>query len=154
MATPVVETIRAAIKTKLEELETEGLVTNVLVETRKGLPERLRDKDLVLVQMDELAIDAQPIGAKDRNQIFGIGCVVIPTDTASTAIDNAINALCTAVEEKLMEDTDFGGYATTGIWESRVLPREPFGASEAVSGAWVRLSVFYRTAEFNPYAIG
>ena len=150
----VVEIIREAIALKLEELVTAGTGSDLLVLTREGLPEELQDKLLVLCQREGRDLAESPLGKKDRGQTFAVACVKLPDDGSADSIDQLVNALAGAVESKLMEDPYFGGYASTGIWDSKVLSRSGFGESEAVAGAWVTLDVFYRTLEFDPYTIG
>ncbi len=150
----VLEVIREAIALKLEELVTAGTASDLLVLTREGLPAAVQDKLIVLVQRTGRDMDSSPLGKKDRTHSFAVACIKIPADGSTDSEDELANALCAAVESKLMEDPYFGGHLATGILDSRILPRVPFAESESMGGGWVLLDVDYRTLEFDPFTIG
>jgi hypothetical protein len=149
MATPIIETIAAAIKTALDELVTSGDASSCARPVRVGSPASPADKSILLYQEDPALDEEGPMGFLQWMQPFLVFCFVKPSDTATAAVDTAINALRSAVEKKIRETPTWGGYAI----DTRIQPPTSFAEqSGAYAGAIVTFIVLYRTLEDDPYS--
>ena len=149
MAAPVIETIAAAIKTKLDELVTSGDASSCERPVRVGLPDSPGDKALAMYQDDPTLDEEGPMRFTQWVQPFAVFCFVKPSDLSTTPVDTAINALRSAVEAKVKEDGTWGGYAI----DTRIQAPETFAVqSGGYAGVVVHFDVLYRTRAGDPYS--
>ncbi len=148
MADPIVEQIRADIKTTLETITTvNGYENTVTVEEHSRLGNPPTDKLLVLHQDDGLWLDNAAHQHHRWNQLFWVVGYVIEAEDASTAIARRINTLRADVEKAMMVDATRNSLALDSTPGNFSLFE--VGDVDGFAAQWF---VDYRTLETSPYS--
>lgn len=149
MATAIIESIAANIKTTLDGVTTVGGFDNDLIverqKTGKFVPQ---DQSVVIIQADTSGSE-QPQDHLQWSQIFEMYAYVLLDEQSSTPIDQRINSMRSDIEKVLMVDVHRGDKAL----DTNIISPDLFEHEHGdYNGIIVRAVVKYRTLFADPYS--
>lgn len=118
---------------------------------QEGLPDSLNDGDLLVIMADEERLDTSPAGHQDIRQAFLIGVIVALSESATTPIEQIIDARCSKVEQALLAPFQSGGDNLTYAFDAELGAREIFDPNLDGKGAWINFDIFFRHRYGDPY---
>jgi len=152
MATPIIETIAAAIQTQLETITVGNgysvTVADVVRPTRKSGEDNAPGNNIIYLTQGECRdadSDQTPHMFKAWLQTFNIDCYIRPSESVTTAYDTLKNAFRSDVEKCIMSNRSFS------LSDCTSFIRAPKQLDDGIS---VQIEVYYRTLETDPYSTG
>ena len=149
MATPLIETIAAALETAINAITT-GNGFNETLTAKRSFRETWRadrpDDKLVHIVQGDPAEGESPVGGQTWIQPFEFNAVLLDSDDATDSIDIRINQVGSDIAKKLREN-----HALGGAQDIRIQSIEKFPEDIGFSGVTVTAEIEYRHKQDDPY---
>jgi hypothetical protein len=149
MSEPIVEQIAVALAARLATITTAVYgfdIGDVLRPPSLTNPAQ-ENLQAILFQGEEGPAESQVFGHDTRVQEFIIALILRPAEADTTAADTHINRFAAAIRRHLHSVQTWAALAT----DFEISGPESLPPESALEGAQMRVSVMYRTLEYDPY---